>query len=212
MGLGDNLKAERKAAKLTQAALAEKAGVPQSIISEIESGKRQSTGALPEIAQAIGIPVARLDPRFGAPGEAIYKPPPVFMNERDTMPVYASAEGGDGAVIISTAEIDRVLRPYTLEGVTEAYAILITGESMIPAYEPGDYAWVNPRLPPMRDTDCVLYELNGETGEARATIKRLIKWTPTQWNLRQWNPRKDFSLDRAKWNRHHRVVGNFRRR
>ena len=192
---------------MTQAKLASKAGVPQSVISEIENGKRKSTGSLPEIAQALGVKVGELDPRFGDADS-----PPTFMNNRDTMPVYASAEGGDGALIISTSEIDRVPRPYTLEGVSEAYAILITGESMSPAYEPGDYAWVNPRLPPMRDTDCVLYEIDGETGEAKATIKRLLTWTPKAWNLRQFNPRKDFSVDRAQWNKYHRVVGNFRRR
>lgn len=177
----------------------------------LKRGRGGKVAELRKIAVYLGHPPNWLI-EDGEPSAGIYRPPPTFMNERDTMPVFASAEGGEGAIIVSTSEIDRVPRPYTLEGINDAYAILITGESMVPAYEPGDFAWVNPRLPPQRDTDCILYELDGKTGEGRASIKRLVSWTAKTWNLKQWNPKREFSLDRASWSQHHRVVGNFRRR
>ena len=212
MTLQQNLKRYREEAGLKQNQLAAMAGVPQSQISEIETGKRLSTRFLPEIAAALKKQPGDLDERYVAQAEGIFKPPPAFMNNTDTMPVYASAEGGNGQVIVSTDEIDRVARPYTLEGIPDAYAILVTGESMVPAYEPGDYAWVNPRLPPHRDTDCILYAIDEITGESKATIKRLISWDEKAWKLRQFTPAKDFPLERAEWAKHHRVVGNFRRR
>lgn len=204
------LRTEIEAQKTNMKAVSLKAGLGETYVRDILT--RRGGGNVEgrqAIAEALNKPKNWLIDESEQPG---FREPPAFMNDRDMMPVFASAEGGNGALIVSTSEIDRVPRPYTLEGVREAYAILVTGESMVPAYEPGDYAWVNPRLPPMRETDCILYEIDGETGDARATIKRLISWTPKSWNLRQWNPRKDFQLDRSIWNKHHRVVGNFRRR
>lgn len=64
MILKDNLKRVRKAKRWTQQMLADKAGVPQSLISELETGNRRSTDSLPDIANALDVPVAHLDPRF----------------------------------------------------------------------------------------------------------------------------------------------------
>ncbi|HWG05211.1 MAG TPA: S24 family peptidase [Beijerinckiaceae bacterium] len=135
-----------------------------------------------------------------------------FFDEGDRMPVYAAAEGGNGTMIVSTDEIDRIPRPYTLEGIAEAYGILITGESMVPAFRPGDTAWVNPRLPPIRDCEVILYQVNDRSGEAVATIKQLAGWTERDWLVQQWNPPKKFRLDRGVWKTCHRVVGKFSRR
>ena len=207
---------------MTQQQLAEKAGVPQSLISGLEAGSRKSTRSLFEIARALEISIAQLDERFNdvdypgwtnkirKPDVMGFQPPPILMNERDRMPVYAATEGGDGHLVVSTDEIDRVPRPYTLENIPEAYAILVTGESMIPAYKPGDYAWVNPRLPPMKGHDCILYSVN-ENDEAVATIKEMVSWNASTWTVCQHNPAKTFPLERGVWNKHHRVVGNFRR-
>ena len=140
------------------------------------------------------------------------KPLPRFFDDGDRMPVYAAAEGGNGTMIVSTDEIDRIPRPYTLEGIAEAYGILITGESMVPAFRPGDTAWVNPRLPPIRDCEVILYQVNDHDGEAVASIKQLAGWTDREWVVQQWNPPKKFKLDRGAWKTCHRVVGKFSRR
>lgn len=151
-----------------------------------------------------------VEPAYDPKAEG-YRPPPVFFNERDRMPVYASAEGGSGALIVSTDEIDRLPRPYKLENIPEAYGILVEGESMVPAYEPGDVAWVNPRLGPRRDRDVILYSEIDGSSDRKATIKRLKNWTDDLWTVQQWNPAKTFKLPRAEWTVCHRVVGKFSR-
>src|SRR5690606_18709026 len=74
-----------------------------------------------------------------------------------TMPVYAAAMGGDGHVIVSFDEIDRVKRPAELENVKGGYGLLIKGTSMVPALNEGDTALVNPHLPPARGANVILY-------------------------------------------------------
>jgi phage repressor protein C with HTH and peptisase S24 domain len=143
--------------------------------------------------------------------EGLYRPPPAFFDAKDQMPVYASAEGGDGALIISTDPIEYVPRPYLLSGVKEAYAILITGESMVPAFKPGQKAWVDPRLPPMRGEECIFYSINHDKGEERALVKELVASNPQAWTVQQWNPPKAYDLAKTEWNKVHRIVGKFAR-
>lgn len=89
-------------------------------------------------------------------------------------PIYAAAQGGNGHMIVHTDVMEYVKRPVILEGVPDAYGILIVGDSMVPAYRPGDMALIHPRRPPERDTDVVLYDQDHRTGEAKSMIKRLI--------------------------------------
>ena len=219
MDIGDRIKQFREAAGMSQSALAKKAGVSQPVIADLETKKQRSTKFIVQIARALDKKIEDIDPQFGEPPRAVrgqaqaqYKPPPLFFDPVNTMPIFSAAEGGDGYIIISSDTIEHLPRPYTLEGIPEAYGILIVGESMIPAFKPGETAWVNPRLPPQRDSEVILYELGDETGDARALIKELISWTATHWTVKQYNPEQVFKLERALWSRCHRVVGKFMRR
>lgn len=58
--LGDNLRKFRQAQKLTQKQLAQKSGIPQSIISQLETGSAQSTGSIVELAKALKITAEEL--------------------------------------------------------------------------------------------------------------------------------------------------------
>lgn len=109
------------------------------------------------------------------------------------------------------ARAHRIPRPHKLENISEAYGILVEGESMVPAFEPGDVAWVNPRLAPRRGRDVILYAETEGSADRRATIKRLKTWTDDHWTLEQWNPPKTFKLPRAEWTTCHRVAGKFSR-
>lgn len=122
------------------------------------------------------------------------------------VPVYAAAQGGEGHLIIDFHPIDEVTPPEDIARVRGAYGILIVGESMVPAYRPGDIAWVNPHKPPERDTDVVLYHVP-PNGEAEAIIKMLIGFSPREWKLRQYQPPKDFTESTADWTVCHRIVG-----
>ena len=213
MTSGDEIRAAREAKGMSQDDLARAVGLTQPSIVKIESGRTVRSKYLPEIRQQLNIEqnyaaasVAAVD------GPVHYKALPIIVDAINTIPLFASAEGGEGALVISAEEIDRVPRPYTLEHVKEAYAILIEGESMDPAFEPGDIAWVNPQLGARRNHDVILYGSDRVDGEARALIKRIVSATDENWTVRQYNPPKQFSLSRAKWGICHRVVGKLSKR
>ena len=58
--LGENLKKIRKAKKMTQKELAQKSGVKQSVISDLETGNAKSTGSILELANALGVTAEEL--------------------------------------------------------------------------------------------------------------------------------------------------------
>jgi phage repressor protein C with HTH and peptisase S24 domain len=127
-------------------------------------------------------------------------------------PIYAAAQGGNGHMIVHTDVMEYVKRPVILEGVPNAYGILIVGDSMVPAYREGDMALIHPRRPPERDTDVVLYDQDHRTGEAKSMIKRLVGFNDRSWKLEQYNPAKTFSEHRADWPICHQVVGMYKGR
>lgn len=188
--------------------------------------RRGSPRVLPEtvrirLAHLLGVDQSELGspaldvPSLAPPSPATagtFRPPPELVSHDEPLPVYAAAEGGQGTMILSSEPIDQSPRPYMLRGVRDAYGILITGESMVPAFRPGDVAWVDPRLPPIRGTEAIFYAINDENGEARASIKELVSWTDTTWTVQQWNPAKTFKLPRPEWGKCHRVVGRLLRR
>lgn len=202
--------ADKKGMSLS--AVAKAAGKPDSIqnirrsIRDGRSGVNVTT--LVALAEVLGVTTAWL---MDGDAEASKPEPKQYFSSEPNMPVFAAAEGGDGNLILSTDPLEYVKRPYTLENIDDAYGIHIVGESMFPAFEPGDVAWINPRLPPIRGTDVVLYSVNGH-GDAHASIKRLVGWTEAEWTVQQWNPPKTFPLARKDWPKVHRVVGKFLRR
>ena len=214
MAIGEKVRALREGKKWSQADLAKAVGVSQPTIDKIERNLSLRSRFLPEIASVLGVALrdiddrAPVDPPAAPPAQEGPKPLPRFFSPDRNMPVYSAAEGGDGFIIVSRDAIEYVERPHILESVSDAYAILVTGESMVPAFEPEDKAWVNPRLPPARNKDCVFYEID-EYNDSKATIKRLVSWTDSHWLVQQYNPPKKFKLPRPQWNRCHRVVGKF---
>lgn len=140
------------------------------------------------------------------PGSTLVRP------ER-TLPLYAAARGGDGHVIVTFDPIEYVKMPTILEGVKGGYGLLITGDSMVPAYWPGDMALIHPSLPPQRDTDVVLYHMPPKsTGDEEAIIKRLVGISDREWTLMQYQPASTFKEFRADWPICHRVVGRYNSR
>jgi phage repressor protein C with HTH and peptisase S24 domain len=213
----------REKAKLSQSALARRIGVSQATIADIESGEQGSTKHLPKLAAALAVDVAELDPSYGKALQGALQNPPcdndaVYVlqrpsfNARDALPLYASAEGGDGAMILSAEPIDYEPRPSFLENAKDAYMMLVSGDSMAPAYKPGERVLVDPRLGPIRDEPAIFYAVNAELGKTRVLIKEFVRQTATHWLVRQFNPAKEIELAKAEWSKAHRVVGKFTRR
>jgi phage repressor protein C with HTH and peptisase S24 domain len=137
-------------------------------------------------------PVARVETPLGA---------------RD-LPVFAAVEGGDGDLVVSTEPVDLVPRPWYLGEVKDGYGVIVTGDSMVPAYDPGDTAIVNPRLPFMRGK-VHIFTCESENSHFKASIKMLVKVTETEWIVEQHNPPKTYSLPRSIWTHARRVVGKY---
>lgn len=113
-------------------------------------------------------------------------------------------------MVITFDPIAFTLRPAPLIGVKGGYGMYVVGESMFPAFEPGDTVLVNPHLPPSPGRDAVFFQSDGH-GQTTATVKRLIKITSSEWKVQQWNPSKEFSLDRGLWTQCQVIIGKYSR-
>jgi|SRR5579871_2773039 len=224
MALKENLLRLRKAAKLSQRELADKAGVSQQLISQIETdGAIGRTKFLPELASALGVEIAELDPAFAQAISLVEEtqkrwtkvgstiPVPVKIEQRGRLPVFTSAQGGEGETIVTFEPIDYVSMPEPLEHVRDPYGVYVVGDSMSPAFEPGDLALVNPHVPARGGDDVIVYRA-AEGGEQAAAIKRLVRAAHDHWSLRQFNPERKFSLPRTEWPRCDVIVGKYSRR
>lgn len=211
MSLGKRIKSARARRGLSQQQLADILGVTSQAISQFENDKSMpSYDRLEALRSALGPEImegeeaGRADDHFAPriiPGRQLVSP--------EMMPVYAAAAGGDGHVIVTIDPIDHVKRPAVLENVRGGYGLLLTGESMVPVFRPGDIALVHPHLPPRRESEVVLYGREPERGDVAAMVKQLDGWTDTEWRLRQWNPARQFKLSRGEWPVCHRVVGKY---
>ncbi|MDH0125462.1 helix-turn-helix domain-containing protein [Brucella intermedia GD04153] len=221
------LKTARVAREMSQAQLADLVGRDKSAISLLESGKRgASVEFVARLAKALSV---REDWLAFEKGDMISqeeraeleRPADIFtpklipgnelVGDQRDLPVYAAAKGGDGHVIITFDPISYMKMPAVLQGVKGGYGLLLSGESMVPAYRPGETALVNPNLPPMRDEDVILYHTS-EMDENEAIIKRLVGYNDREWMLEQYNPHKEFKEFRADWPVCHRVVGKYNTR
>lgn len=214
MGVGAKIRARREELQLSQADLAARIGIKQQSLDAIEKDRTKKSRYLPEIAEVLGLQMADLDASFARRGKGRFTTELPLAGDRD-LPVFASAEGGAGSIILSSDPVDFVRRPAPLAQVKDGYGLIVVGESMIPAYEPGDTLLVHPHLPPLPGCDVVLYAESGG-GEVLVTVKRLRRLTAGSWLLTQFNPpagaKADFVLSRKEWQKCHRVVGKYSRR
>ena len=130
--------------------------------------------------------------------------------DRADLPIYASAEGGGGIIIITSEPIDFIRRPEPLLSVRDGYACYVIGDGMSPAYEHGDLLLVHPGRPARPGDDCAFIR-SQDDGTQEALIKRLLRSTTEKWRVRQFNPAKDFDLDRSQWQKIQLIVGKYSR-
>jgi phage repressor protein C with HTH and peptisase S24 domain len=162
-----------------------------------KSGKRSPSAARPPIPTPAGrarVPLA---------SEA-------FREGRPDIPVWAAAQAGeDGALILVPDPVDYIFRSERMRGVRNPFAFQIVGSSMSPALEHGDQVVINPALLVRPGVDCVFIQQQRD-GTFLALVKRLLRQTADSWQVRQYDPKKDFDLPKKKWPRAH-VVAEIRR-
>lgn len=144
-------------------------------------------------------------------GEPVGSPPelPRFDLMPRDFPVYGSAEcGEDGAFEFNTGDvIDLVKRPPRLSGVKPAYALYVSGTSMVPWRKPGGLVFVHEKQPPGIGDHVVIQVKPKKAGDApHAYIKLLEKRTATEIVVSQYNPPKRITFPLSKVVSIHRVI------
>ncbi|WP_423962659.1 XRE family transcriptional regulator [Bradyrhizobium sp.] len=124
------------------------------------------------------------------------------------LPVFGSAQTGNGALIITDRPVDYVARPTVLLRVQDGYGMIVVGDSMEPVIRAGAVALINPHKPP-HIGDLCLFRQHSEDGSVHAAIKEFRGQTDTTWKVRQYNPAKDFVLKKSEWQICHRLVGSY---
>lgn len=162
----------------------------------------------PEVTEQPALPM----PLPERPATPEPSPAPAATQPAPRLPVHLSALGGakTGLMILSSDPVAWIARDPRLIGVPDAYGVYISGESMVPAYEPGDLALVNPSLPLRREAYCIFQGVTRD-GSRHVLIKRYMGESEKAWRVRQYQPSKDFELSKAEWFRPHVVIGKYDR-
>lgn len=190
-----------------QKALAAVVGVEQSTVSRwINKGVVPDPRQEAKIREILGdessplLPIPVVSENGGTPRQA-----PFGSND---LPVYAAVEGGPGELVISTEPIEYVARPWYLGQVKDGFGVIVVGESMSPAYNPGEMAIVHPKLPALAGKTHIFTQETID-GSFVGTIKKLVGQTATDWKVEQYNPQRTFTLSKAEWPKAVRVVGKY---
>ncbi|MFO1084473.1 MAG: S24 family peptidase [Reyranellaceae bacterium] len=202
----------------SQAGLAAALGRNPSAVNRMVRGERQiKASELPIIQKYLdepvgaGTPDAMPPPTLNARITHDAAPPPYRAEMPKDVPVYGTVVGGDGNHLVdfelNGAVVDYVRRPPRLAARADVFAAYVQGDSMVHWREPGQLVYVESAKPP-RVMDYVLVELKPPGGEGTrpAMIKRLLAVTPTKLRLRQYNPARDFDIDRRTVLRLYRVL------
>lgn len=166
--LGENLKNIRKAKKMTQKQLAQKSGVKQSVISDLETGNAKSTGSILELANALGVTAEEL--KKGAFDEASLTN--VIPVSPRMAPVLSWVQAGTMTNVeaVDMSEVEEWL-PLPDGDCEKCFYLKVQGLSNYPDFHEGDYILVDPTLPfcDMNSGDIVVVRKVDE-----ATFKKLV--------------------------------------
>lgn len=146
----DRLKAARRHAKLTQAALADAVGIKQASISELETGKSQSSTYNASIAKACGVDAVWLETGRGRmlPSESNVEPGPDIKGQ---VPLISWVQAGSWCEVedlYAVGDAEEWMPCPTSHG-PRTYALRVRGESMFNPHErrsfrDGDIIFVDP--------------------------------------------------------------------
>lgn len=166
--LGENLKKIRKAKKMTQKELAQKSGVKQSVISDLETGNAKSTGSILELANALGVTAEEL--KKGVFDDvSLTNVVPVVPR---MAPVLSWVQAGTMTNVesVDMSQVEEWL-PIPDGDCEKCFYLKVQGLSNYPEFHEGDYILVDPTLPfcDMNSGDIVVVRKFDD-----ATFKRLV--------------------------------------
>ncbi|MCU4319424.1 helix-turn-helix domain-containing protein [Acinetobacter bereziniae] len=180
--LGENLKKLRKAKKMTQKELAQKSGVKQSVISELETGTAKSTGSILELASALGITAEEL--KKGVVSEFDNYVVPISSR---LIPVLSWVQAGSMTSIeeINPLDISEWLPPLSADDPDGCFYLKVVGISNSPTYIEGDCILVNPKF---QVCDLISGDLIVVRNNTDATFKKLVIESDERKYLQALNP------------------------
>jgi len=180
--LGENLKRIRKAKKITQKELAQKSGVKQSVISDLETGNAKSTGSILELASALGVTAEEL--KKGAFDETtLTNVTPVTVR---MAPVLSWVQAGTMTNVesVDMSQVEEWL-PLPDGDCEKCFYLRVQGLSNFPDFQEGDYILVDPTLQfgDMNSGDIIVVRRFDE-----ATFKKLVVEPDGSKYLQALNP------------------------
>ncbi|MFW1829136.1 LexA family protein [Acinetobacter sp. ULE_I092] len=180
--LGENLKKLRKAKKMTQKELAQKSGVKQSVISELETGIAKSTGSILELASALGITAEEL--KKGVVSEFDNNVVPITSK---LIPVLSWVQAGSMTSVeeINPLDISEWLPPLSADDPDGCFYLKVVGISNSPTYMEGDCILVNPKF---QVCDLISGDLIVVRNNTDATFKKLVIESDERKYLQALNP------------------------
>ncbi|WEE38609.1 XRE family transcriptional regulator [Acinetobacter sp. TAC-1] len=180
--LGENLKKLRKAKKMTQKELAQKSGVKQSVISELETGIAKSTGSILELASALGITAEEL--KKGVVSEFDNNVVPITSK---LIPVLSWVQAGSMTSVeeINPLDIAEWLPPLSTDDPDGCFYLKVVGISNSPTYMEGDCILVNPKF---QVCDLISGDLIVVRNNTDATFKKLVIESDERKYLQALNP------------------------
>lgn len=180
--LGENLKKIRKAKKMTQKDLAQKSGVKQSVISDLETGNAKSTGSILELSNALGVTAEELKKGvFDEAEQSNVSPVTVRM-----APVLSWVQAGTltNVEAVDMSQVEEWL-PLPDGDCEECFYLKVQGLSNFPDFQEGDYILVDPTLQfsDMNSGDIIVVRKFDD-----ATFKKLVIETDGSKYLQALNP------------------------
>ena len=180
--LGENLKKIRKAKKMTQKDLAQKSGVKQSVISDLETGNAKSTGSILELSNALGVTAEELKKGvFDETEQSNIAPVMVRM-----APVLSWVQAGTltNVEAVDISQVEEWL-PLPDGDCEKCFYLKVQGLSNFPTFQEGDYILVDPSLQfsDMQSGDIIVVRRLDD-----ATFKKLVIETDGSKYLQALNP------------------------
>lgn len=166
--LGENLKKIRKAKKMTQKELAQKSGVKQSVISDLETGNAKSTGSILELANALSVTAEEL--KKGVFDEALLTNVATVVPRMAPVLSWVQAGTMTNVEAVDKSQVEEWL-PIPDGDCEKCFYLKVQGLSNYPEFHEGDYILVDPTLPfgDMNSGDIIVVRKFDD-----ATFKRLV--------------------------------------
>lgn len=209
MAVGERIRAERERRGWSQTALAKRIGISQAALAKIESGETAKSKWLPELMNALSIPMSGSQPE--APTEAPSEDLALLRQSLpQDIPVKGVAVGGNDADFSFNGAISEyVRRPPGLAKALGVYAVHVVSDSMSPKYEPSDLLFVSStRAPAVGDYVVVELHEQEDGTPGKGFIKRLVKRSGSVIKLHQFNPDADIEIETVLIRSIHRVFSN----